>query len=390
MFGEEMLFKKLKLAQKLWLTVGLSIFVAIVCCGLCLFQSGRIINEMEDILTLDRRETETAGISIDQKINKSIAGVRRLRYILTVLFVPGLFFSLWSALLFRRSLTKPLVEITRMLDAVQQGDLTRRVKIVSQDELGVLSERMNQFVVQIVDILRCVKVSVQLFVETSRAVTTSSQQIAEGAQQQSASFEHISSTVQTNASDCTQANDLAQKAVKNVIDSGDNMENSMNAMDEIARSAKDINNVISIITDISDQTNLLALNAAIEAARAGEHGKGFAVVADEVRKLAERSASSANDITQLIVSSMQQIANGVTLSQAVGESLRQVVEDINTIADQIQGISSATEEQAASMQENSSITENFAATSEALAAASQQLYSSAQGLQEMVSHYKIS
>jgi len=164
----------------------------------------------------------------------------------------------------------------------------------------------------------------------------------------------------------------------------------MAAMEEIARSAKNINNVISLIMEIADQTNLLALNAAIEAARAGEHGKGFAVVADEVRKLAERSAASANEITKLITNSMKQVENGVKLSQAVEESLKHVVEDIKSISEQTQGISSSTEEQAASMEQNSSITENFAGTAESLTMSSQQLYNSAKGLQDMVSKYKIS
>ncbi|HOY10579.1 MAG TPA: HAMP domain-containing methyl-accepting chemotaxis protein, partial [Candidatus Omnitrophota bacterium] len=321
---------------------------------------------------------------------KVIAGFNRTIFLLWGLFLFCLGFNFFCAGAFSRGITRSLTEISKTLDSIMTGDLTIRVNVLSQDELGEFSQKINAFIAQVADILRCVQVAVQLFVETSRDLSSVSQQISEGAEQQSASFEHISGTVQANAMDSNRANDLAQRAAKNVTDSGKNMANSMAAMEEIARSAKNINNVISLITDIADQTNLLALNAAIEAARAGEHGKGFAVVADEVRKLAERSAASANEITKLIVNSMKQVENGVNLSETVEESLKQVVEDIKSIAEQIQGISSSTEEQAASMEQNSSITENFAGTAESLTLSSQQLYNSAKGLQDMVSKYKIS
>ncbi|MFA5261005.1 MAG: methyl-accepting chemotaxis protein, partial [Candidatus Omnitrophota bacterium] len=311
-------------------------------------------------------------------------------YFLAALSLFCLGFNFLCAGAFSRGVTRPVEEISRTLDSIMTGDLTLRVNVLSQDELGTFSQKINLFIAQIADILRCVQVAVQLFAETSRDLASVSQQISEGAEQQSASFEHISGTVQANAMDSNRANDLAQRAANNVSNSGKNMAASMAAMEEIARSAKNINNVISLITDIADQTNLLALNAAIEAARAGEHGKGFAVVADEVRKLAERSAASANEITKLIINSMKQVENGVNLSQAVEESLKQVVADIKSIAEQIQGISSSTEEQAASMEQNSSITENFAGTAESLTMSSQQLYNSAKGLQDMVSKYKIS
>ncbi len=328
--------------------------------------------------------------NVNMKKQKVVKDLKSTLALLWGVFVFCLSFNFFCARGFSRGITRPLTEISKTLDAIMTGDLTIRVNVLSQDEMGDFSQKINAFIAQVADILRCVQVAVQLFVETSRDLSSVSQQISEGAEQQSASFEHISGTVQANAMDSNRANDLAQRAAKNVTDSGKNMANSMAAMEEIARSAKNINNVISLITEIADQTNLLALNAAIEAARAGEHGKGFAVVADEVRKLAERSAASANEITKLIMNSMKQVENGVNLSKAVEDSLKQVVEDIKSIAEQIQGISSSTEEQAASMEQNSSITENFAGTAESLTMSSQQLYNSAKGLQDMVSKYKIS
>ena len=223
----------------------------------------------------------------------------------------------------------------------------------------------------------------------AKEISSSSQKIADGVQQQAASFEELSGSVQSNATSASSANQIAQDVSKNAEKSGEAMNNTIEAMGIIEKSSKQIAEAIEIITDIADQTNLLALNAAIEAARAGEHGKGFAVVADEVRKLAERSASSAKDSKGLIHESSQQVENGVILSKEADENLKKMVADIAKVAEQLKSISTATQEQAATMEQNTSITESNSIAAKKMADSAQEMADHAQKFQGLVGRFKI-
>ncbi len=271
-----------------------------------------------------------------------------------------------------------------------EGDLTKRLPETSSDELGVMAKYFNVFVGKIEEIITNVKDSAAQLNAATEEISASSQQISDGAQQQSASFEELSSSVQANASNASSANEIAQGTSGSAEKAGQGMDHTIEAMSGIEKSSKQITDAVAIITDIAEQTNLLALNAAIEAARAGEHGKGFAVVADEVRKLAERSASSAKEIVELINQSTKQVADGVELSKSAGQSLKEIVTNIGKVADQIQSISTATQEQAATMEENTSITESNASASEQLAASAEEMAAQAEALQNMVNRFKTS
>jgi len=233
----------------------------------------------------------------------------------------------------------------------------------------------------------------------SSQLSSSSQQLAEGSAEQAASIEETSSTLEESASmvrqnteNTKQAAQLAKKAKEAASKGNTDMKQMMKSMEDLKKSSDQIAKIIKVIDEIAFQTNILALNAAVEAARAGEAGQGFAVVAEEVRNLAQRSAQAAKDTAAIIESNIHLSEEGVSVSKHVNDSLVEINNESQKVSELLDEVSAASQEQAQGIaQINKAISQmeqviqSNASTAEESASASQELNSQAESMKEIVS-----
>ncbi len=244
------------------------------------------------------------------------------------------------------------------LAELSNGNVTYRIDKPFVAHLDQLRADFNSSMAKLQDTLRAVGDNAQAIEAGANEIRSASDDLSKRTEQQAASIEEtaaaleeITTTVKDSTRRAEEAGSLVGRARIGAQKSGDVMREAVAAMEAIAKSSSEISNIIGVIDDIAFQTNLLALNAGVEAARAGDAGKGFAVVAQEVRELAQRSAHAAKEIKALISTSGQQVHSGVELVTKTGDSLQQIVGEVEEIDHNVRAIVEAAREQATGLQE---------------------------------------
>lgn len=300
-------------------------------------------------------------------------------------------------------MTESLRDKVRLIEKIAQGagDFTIDVAILSENDF--FGKSLEKMLVSLNDILIKVRTIAGQVATGSDQVSKSSQSLSQGASEQAGSLEEVSSSIneianqaKQNAENAIQANTLAKKATENAENGNSRMKDLVASMQKINESSDAIKKIVKMIDDIAFQINLLALNANVEAARAGKYGKGFAVVAEEVRNLAVKSANSVKETTEMVEESIKNIELGNQAADATAKQLEEIVAGASRVADLVEEISLASKEQSEGIEQINTgldqidqVTQSNTANAEESASAAEELASQAQQLKSLIAQFKL-
>ena len=379
---------------------------------------GAAIVSLSDALyqiQLDRRDAESDN-------------ARTLQLVSTLL---ALLVGIIAAFIITRQITGPLRDTLAVVDRIASGDLSHDVQVTRRDELGVLQQGIARMGVTLRDLISGIRDGVTQIASAAEELSAVTEQTSAGVNSQKVETDQVATamhemtaTVQEVARNAEQASQAAAaadgearegdkvvaEAITQIERLASEVVRSTEAMGVLQQESDKIGSVMDVIKAVAEQTNLLALNAAIEAARAGEAGRGFAVVADEVRGLAQRTQKSTEEIESLVAglqNGTQQVAmvmnnsrvltdSSVALTRKAGASLENITRTVSNIQSMNQQIAAAAEQQSAVAEEISrsiinvrDVSEQTAAASDETAASSVELARLGNQLQAMVSHFRV-
>ncbi|MDR0209438.1 MAG: methyl-accepting chemotaxis protein [Pseudomonas putida] len=374
-----------------------------------------------------KRSDQLYQIQLDRRDSESTQA-RSLQTIATLL---ALLVGVLAAFLITRQITRPLRETLVVVEKIANGDLTENLRVTRRDELGALQQGIARMGTTLRDLITGIRDGVTQIASAAEELSAVTEQTSAGANSQKVETDQVATamhemaaTVQEVARNAEQASHAATgadeearagdrvvgEAINQIERLASEVHRSTEAMSLLQQESQKIGSVMDVIKSVAEQTNLLALNAAIEAARAGEAGRGFAVVADEVRGLAQRTQQSTEEIEGLVASlqnGTQQVAdvmNGsrsltdssVELARKAGASLENITRTVSNIQSMNQQIAAAAEQQSAVAEEISrsilnvrDVSEQTATASDETAASSVELARLGGHLQTLVSQFRV-
>ncbi|MFA1736516.1 methyl-accepting chemotaxis protein [Lysinibacillus fusiformis] len=389
--------------------------------------------------------------------NKPAESILKLTLVVIgVAIIIGLF-VIWQ---YASSMAKPINRVVQAMERFAEGDLTQEsMSIRSKDEIGKLANAMNQMQAKLKDMIHNIAQASDLINTSSKELSQSANEVNMGAEQVAITMNELASGAEGQAHHSNELTSLMERFTADLRETNQHgehihqssvevlgltnegsqlmtssnsqmskidgiVQNAVEKVKKLDAQAQEISKLVVVIKDIADQTNLLALNAAIEAARAGEHGKGFAVVADEVRKLAEQVAFSVNDITSIVTNiqqdfdvvtssledGYQEVKEGTNQIKATSETFTTISNSINDVVDSVQLISSnlskvtedgqkmnsaiqeiaaVAEESAAGVEQTTATTEQTSSSMDVMAGKSAQLSTLALELKTLIAQFKL-
>ncbi|MGD9791653.1 MAG: methyl-accepting chemotaxis protein [Phycisphaerales bacterium] len=371
---------------------------------------------------------EKAANDARESAESTLAHARSL--ILVAIGVMGVG-ALTAAYLIVRSITRPLESCRELLANMAAGDFTGRVTVGTTDEIADLAKSCNETAIRTGELITQVTRAAQEVARAAQEIDSAADESTHSIRQQSQGVNQIAAAIEELSASAIEVAHKAESASGRAAESGSVAGEGVNVVNDtieqmqsishavtrtselvsaLGRRGQEIGEIVGVINDIADQTNLLALNAAIEAARAGEHGRGFAVVADEVRKLADRTQKATAEIahsitgiqteTQRSVEEMKtgssQVEIGVERATRAGETLHRIVQAASDVSENISSIAAGAGEQraasdqiSAAIQEIAAVSTSAAEGAERTTRAAETLASQSSELVEAVSRFKV-